>query len=614
MVRTSRLAVIRYSILFIALLFLCTPLSAGNPHSAYYCNDTDKVLWFIHASDTHIGTSGSTDSNNLQWLVTTAKTVIRPSFIVVSGDLTDSTNGNWLGYPNGPYQAEWDLYKSILVNNVDASFYFDLPGNHDAYNDKYFSYYLTNSIQGRATGRTQASWTRPPDTQGTYYHFLGVNTCDNTGAQFSLISPYGDHAGLDSTELSFIESELVKYDGATLTMAFGHHPLVPTGDSSDTYLYYGKDQFVSLMNSHGASLYGYGHTHASSEKFFSQNMTDGVFYFNISALGKDSPNQYTVTAIDCNGISSVTQNVGTWPVVLITAPMNRSLGGTANPYAYTVTNATSNPIRALVFDQAAVSQVQFTIDGGTTWVSMAPVAENSPIWQGEWNASSLPEGEHTINVRAVTTSGTRTDSVTTYVKSQSTQTPPVAPSGLTASATSNIQINLTWGDNSDNEIGFKIERCAGTGCSIFAQIATVGGNVVSYSDTAGLSAGSSYSYRVLAYNSTGDSVYSNIASATTQASPTVPAAPSNLTAKVVSKSQINLTWTDNSTNETGFKIERCTGTSCSNFAQIATVVANVTTYSNTGLARNTAYKYRVRAYNEGGNSAYSNIVSVKTPK
>ena len=65
----------------------------------------------------------------------------------------------------------------------------------------------------------------------------------------------------------------------------------------------------------------------------------------------------------------------------------------------------------------------------------------------------------------------------------------------------------------------------------------------------------------------------------------LPADPANLTASAVSGSQINLAWTDGSTNELGFKIERCTGAGCSDFAQVATVGANVTSYSNTGLAR-----------------------------
>jgi predicted phage tail protein len=91
--------------------------------------------------------------------------------------------------------------------------------------------------------------------------------------------------------------------------------------------------------------------------------------------------------------------------------------------------------------------------------------------------------------------------------------------------------------------------------------------------------------------------------------PTPPAAPSLLTATVVSCNCIRLNWRDNSTNEQGFKIERCQGTSCSSFTQIATVGANVTTYSNTGLTAGVSYSYRVRAYNAGGNSAYSNTAT-----
>ena len=92
-----------------------------------------------------------------------------------------------------------------------------------------------------------------------------------------------------------------------------------------------------------------------------------------------------------------------------------------------------------------------------------------------------------------------------------------------------------------------------------------------------------------------------------------PNAPSNLNATAVSTSQINLSWSDNSGNEDGFKIERCTGNGCSNFGQIATVGANVTTFPNTGLTPNTRYRYRVRAFNVAGNSAYSNIAQDRTP-
>lgn len=105
------------------------------------------------------------------------------------------------------------------------------------------------------------------------------------------------------------------------------------------------------------------------------------------------------------------------------------------------------------------------------------------------------------------------------VRGAAAPTPPAAPAGLTATAASSSQINLAWTDGSGNETGFKIERCQGAGCSGFAQIATVGANATSYSDT-GLTASTSYSYRVRAYNAGGDSGYSGTASATTLAGPT----------------------------------------------------------------------------------------------
>ena len=94
-------------------------------------------------------------------------------------------------------------------------------------------------------------------------------------------------------------------------------------------------------------------------------------------------------------------------------------------------------------------------------------------------------------------------------------------------------------------------------------------------------------------------------SASVSASVPPPAAPSNLAASV-SKSKVLLTWVDNSGNETGFRIER--STDGQTFTEIGTVGANITTFTNTGINANkgTRLYYRVRAYNNGGNSGYSN--------
>jgi hypothetical protein len=84
-----------------------------------------------------------------------------------------------------------------------------------------------------------------------------------------------------------------------------------------------------------------------------------------------------------------------------------------------------------------------------------------------------------------------------------------------------------------------------------------------------------------------------------------------LAATAASSSSINLSWTDNSTNETGFAIERKSGAT-GTYAQVATVGANVRSYSNTGLTANTVYYYRVRALNGTVYSTYSNEADAKT--
>ena len=91
--------------------------------------------------------------------------------------------------------------------------------------------------------------------------------------------------------------------------------------------------------------------------------------------------------------------------------------------------------------------------------------------------------------------------------------------------------------------------------------------------------------------------------------PPPPATPSLLAASI-SGASVLLTWQDNSSNETGFYIERCEGTGCTSFAGLGDTSANVSTYTDSSVAAKATYRYRVIAYNYGGYSSYSNIVSI----
>ncbi|HEX3044633.1 MAG TPA: fibronectin type III domain-containing protein [Bacillota bacterium] len=186
--------------------------------------------------------------------------------------------------------------------------------------------------------------------------------------------------------------------------------------------------------------------------------------------------------------------------------------------------------------------------------------------------------------------------------------PSAAPTTLASSDVSPSQVTLTWTDNSDNEQGFKIERKTGTG-GTYVQIDTVTTNVETYTDST-LTQSTTYYFRVKAYNAYGDSGYSNEVQVNTTSG--VPVAPSGLTATAAASTpQIDLSWTDNSGNETGFRIERKIGASGS-YSQIYTVAAGTTSYSDTGLDYGTIYYYRIKAYNTYGSSGYSNEAQAKT--
>lgn len=179
------------------------------------------------------------------------------------------------------------------------------------------------------------------------------------------------------------------------------------------------------------------------------------------------------------------------------------------------------------------------------------------------------------------------------------------PTNLIATTASATQINLSWSDNAGNESGYLVERAAGNGA--FSLLAYLSANSQSFSDS-GLTANITYKYRVQAMGNgttTYNSAYSN--EATPGGTVSSLGAPTGLTATAATSTQINLVWTDNATAETGYTVERATGSDT--FAVLANLGANAQTFSDTGLTAGTVYRYRVQARDNSSTSAYSNEVS-----
>ncbi len=183
---------------------------------------------------------------------------------------------------------------------------------------------------------------------------------------------------------------------------------------------------------------------------------------------------------------------------------------------------------------------------------------------------------------------------------------PAAPSSLAATAQAGPQVRLTWRDNSNNESGFKVERCSfvspATTCSNFAQVAAPGPNITTYTDAA-VTGGNSYLYRVAAYNAAGNSAYVTLATAVVIQA--IPAAPGSLTVAVVRGNGNNdtatLTWTA-AADPAGFTIQRANNLNFTTGLATFTALGTARTLTQT-VNRNTVYYYRIRANNSVGDSS-----------
>lgn len=270
---------------------------------------------------------------------------------------------------------------------------------------------------------------------------------------------------------------------------------------------------------------------------------------------------------------------------------------------------------AINWSDAAANETGFRIErsenGGAAWVAAGSVVANS---SGFSDGGRTSERQVCYRVFAFNAVGDSPPSP------MDCTVPPAAPTTLVATTAPGLAIDLTWTDNSSVEDGYTVlrwfEECGGYYyyyCNrYYAPIADLGPNVTSYRDE-GLGPAVVHSYVVVARSDGGTSDQSNEANAWSNLP---PAAPSNVAATAVSRTQIDVAWSDNSTDEDSFVIARCTGTPAAcdgvSFTSSFWVGANITSFSDTSVQPNTTYTYQVFAYN-GHWTASTNRASATTP-
>ncbi len=224
------------------------------------------------------------------------------------------------------------------------------------------------------------------------------------------------------------------------------------------------------------------------------------------------------------------------------------------------------------------------------------------------DATALPNSDYSYRVVAV--NGALSGNASNALSLIQLPAAPVLSSAVLSTVTTGA-IDLTWQDKSSNETGFRVERAMITNGVIgtYAQVGTtlVAANTLTFKDTtAPLNA--DYSYRVIAVNSKGDSDITLANALTVNQAPVAPVvAPVTVTGTTAT-----ISWTESSTNETGFRVLRAAPgtavTAATGWTTVATVAANILTAQDATIAANTDYDYRVVA----DNGALSNSSSVVT--
>lgn len=319
------------------------------------------------------------------------------------------------------------------------------------------------------------------------------------------------------------------------------------------------------------------------------NIATDVVSYEHSGLSPGTVYYYRIKAVRNTAESSYSAEAST--ITTLAPPTN--LG------ASTVSSSQIN----LTWDDNSSIETGYAIERSTTQGSGYSVIHTTAANVESYNNTGLTENTtYYYRVQAI---GSAVNSAYSDEASATTSPALNAPSDLSATAVSNTQIDLAWTDNSSNETGFEIYRAPTSG-GTFALIHTTAANVSSYSNT-GLTTSTAYYYKIRAVNAQGETAYTAEASATTQ-SGTAPSAPTTLATTSATSSAIALSWADNSSNETGFEIERSVDTNTS-FSLLTTTAAGATSYSDTGLDEGRRYYYRVRATNGSGNSGYTSQVN-----
>ncbi|GAB1606623.1 transmembrane protein 62-like [Argonauta hians] len=340
----------------------------------------DKIFWFIQLTDIHISIFRDLKrGSDLIQFCQSQISVIRPKFVIVSGDIVDAKTENLLG--SQQYFEEWKIYQQVtnVCARVVNGQWFDIRGNHDVFDvpnvnssNNYFRRYTT-----QRKFSNQTSYMFNYTTSYGRYAFIGIDACLSPG----LRRPFNFFGRLQDGDIKQLLDYSHSSRKSNLTIWFSHYPTA--------FIIY--PDLRSIMRRGIAHLSGHLHTLGGLVPNMYTRQKTGMLELELGDW-KDN-RMFRLLAIDHDILSFTDEEINTWPLVLITNPKHALFMATKHEPLYRI--ATSTHIRILAFSPNPIKYVNVSIND--VFLGTAQHVKDM-LFVLPWQPAVYSKGLHTISV------------------------------------------------------------------------------------------------------------------------------------------------------------------------------------------------------------------------
>ncbi|XP_068217360.1 transmembrane protein 62-like isoform X1 [Palaemon carinicauda] len=320
---------------------------AKNEHRLKYNkkDQLDGLSWIVQVSDIHLRAGDEMEIQHFQEFVEDALNILKPSAVLVTGDLTNSKT---YGVKVAEIPEEWSIYRRVVKERIsrnNSSIWLDIAGNHDNFDEVAHSYFKANAVQSSFTASRTALGVTVAGIGGQNITFLPVDASLKPG-----IRAYNFLGYLPEDEFKNLHRAAEEaHNRGDIIVFYGHYPISTIVSSTD---------LTKLLSTGSAYVCGHLHTGFGTVDPMWTRHPNGLMELELSDWAHT--HRFRILAFDDGRLTWIDVTHPTWPVVMISSVKRLSLG--ENNYRFM--------LRLLVFTDEEIAVVSVRVDDNLGhWIS-----------------------------------------------------------------------------------------------------------------------------------------------------------------------------------------------------------------------------------------------------